>query len=163
MIAFFLSPCHLGLHKLPFRPVYYRRMAVSDVILRDLALVVFHLLIEKIDRELLLKKSVALVPLVRQNAFDRGIAPPRFLPRRRYSLLGKIRRYPGYRLAAHEEPIDKPDELCLLGVDLRFAVLAPAVAEEGAEGHIHLAVGEALTLSPRYVVRYGSALLLGET
>ena len=74
---------------------------------------------QEIRSENLLKKRVALVPFVRQNALDCGITPPRLLSRRRYSLLGKIRRYPGYRFAAHEKPVDQANRLRFFRDDLR--------------------------------------------
>ena len=53
----------------------YRRMAVVDVVLRDLALVLLQLLLEEVDREPLLEERVALVLLVLQDRED-GRLPP---------------------------------------------------------------------------------------
>ena len=151
---------HFRLHQLPFGFINYPRMAVRDDVLRNLALVFLHLFGKEIDREALLEHSVAAVLFIRQYALDGFILPPCFFPRSRNAGFCQYLRNGVDGFAAHEQPVNEPDCFRFFRVDLRQTIWAFSVSEKLSVGHIDLAVGEMLPLSPRHIVRYGAALFL---
>ena len=157
-----LPPSELGLHSVELVRVDDGLVAFLNVILRNLALVDLHLLLQKIHRELLLQERRPFVLLIREDGGHRGRSPFALSRRggdalRCEGLGDEIGSFP-----RHEKAVNPPNNGGLLLNDDRDVIRSLFVAEELLVRQADLSIGEPLSLAPGDVLRNGAALLLGQ-
>ena len=139
-----------------------KRMAFLHIVLRDRAVVFHPLFSEVVLCVSLLEQGATFIFLVHQDALDRAAVPDvlsgKALDAQVGQFLGNLREgKTSLELGANDAY-----RIGFLLVDDQFAVLAPVVAEEVAERHHGLSVGEALVPAPGDVERNAPAFFLGE-
>ena len=124
-------------------------MVAFHVVLRDLTLILFYFLLQKVHRETFLQQRVTLVLFVREYIVDRSGAPLVFAHRRFDSLLRKLLGN-GVRCHSTEEHFkNRLHNLCLFGIDYNLpGFLILVQAQERTIGKADLAVRNPFALTP---------------
>ena len=139
-------------------------MVALHIVLRNFALILLHLFLQEIHRELLLQKGIALVLLVREHPAHRLLVPHVLACGRFDAPPCQFRGDGVGRHALKEQTENQPHGFRLLRVHHNLARLLVLVqAEEAAVGEADLAVREPLPLPPCDVFRDASAFLLRQT
>ena len=137
-------------------------MAVLHIVLRNLALVDLGFLLKEVHRISFLQKCRTLIFFIGEDTQHYFLLPFRFTAGREDAVTGQLFCDGGGGFAGDKVAVNAEDDFCLLGNDFGSAVRPFAVTEETLIRQFHLAVREALSLSPGHVLGDGTALLLGE-
>lgn len=152
----------LSLHPVPFLRLDDGRMAVLYIILRNLALVDFRFLLKEVHRVSFLQKCGTLIFFICKDTQYRFLLPHCLSSGCENAVTGQFSCDGGGGFAGDEIAVNAEDDFCFLGNDFGSAVRTFAVTEESFIRQLHLAVREALSLSPGHVLGDGTAFLLGE-